>query len=604
MLDLFDLISRVSQSQCPVLIVGETGTGKELVARTIHQTGPLRQEPFVPVDCAAFVPSLVESELFGHIRGAFTGAESAREGLLKAARGGTVFLDEIGEMPVKLQPVLLRVLQEKEIRPVGSTRREKFTARILAATNSNLEVQLKQGTFRHDLYYRLNVITLTVPPLREHKEDIPILANHFLEECFPEKHCRLALAKEALDCMMDYDWPGNVRELQSCIYCVAILASPPLISLTDLPPELRESKPSAAILNPCLDSVIPLPELKRQWIRKAIAAAQGNKALAAKMLGIGKTTLYRKLKAYLLCPTIALFISAASLRAQQLPVNLGRDGNSAMPSKTGIAKVSPSPLTENVASDLEMQLDRPPELVDGVETSRLIIALKENAGEHLASMGNLLAEQDLQLWGENKSKEFRRYEVALENGHQTFRRIKSNGNLDKEILKFPLAKMGVTPDDDWYGLLKGVVILPLTYQGVSSHKGRTVHVYSYKAYSQDNFCHQTENSNIVGNWDGYVDCSGQVLVDEHFNVLRICQESYLPKGRLSSIVYTTVAYDFVSPGEKQQPLLVPVAIKMATRFNYNKKWYFASGTWKNYRRFDTLVTIDYFHTEVDIRYPQ
>ena len=295
---LFKLIVKVSQSHYPVLIVGESGTGKELVARAIHQSGPLREKPFLPVDCSALVPTLIESELFGYVRGAFTGALRTKQGLMEAAQGGTVFLDEIAEMPVDLQSKLLRALQEREVKPVGSTRAVKFDARIIAASNRDLESAIQQGIFRKDLYFRLNVVTLRLPPLRERNSDIPLLVNHFLEKFSPGQRRRPALSEEALSCLLSYEWPGNVRELENCIERAVALGSGPVLHVGDLPTNLQNPQRAASLPVGDGESVLSLRELERQAILRAVSEARGDKLLAARILGIGKTTLYRKLKEY------------------------------------------------------------------------------------------------------------------------------------------------------------------------------------------------------------------------------------------------------------------------------------------------------------------
>jgi len=295
---LFRLIVKASQGRYPVLIVGESGTGKELVARSIHENGPLRDRPFVPVDCTALVPTLIESELFGYARGAFTGASTKREGLLEAAQAGTVFFDEIGELPLEAQTKLLRALQEREIRPVGSNRRVPFEARVLAATNRDLETAIQQGTFRRDLYYRLNVVKLKVPALRERRTDIAALARHFLAQLVPEERRRPVLSQEAVECLTVYDWPGNVRELENCMQRAAALNSGPVLRISDLPSTLQNRRGMAAAAAAGAEPVVPLADIERQAILRAVAAADGDKVKAARMLGIGKTTLYRKLKEY------------------------------------------------------------------------------------------------------------------------------------------------------------------------------------------------------------------------------------------------------------------------------------------------------------------
>jgi len=298
MQELFRIIARVSQKDHPVLIVGESGTGKELVARAIHESGPSREREFLPVDCGSLVPTLIESELFGYVRGAFTGAMRTSKGLLEAAEGGTVFLDEIADLPVDLQAKLLRALQEREVRPIGSTERLKFDARIIAATNRDLDAAVQHGTFRKDLYFRLNVVTLNLPPLRDRKEDIPLLVNHFLEKFSRGGQSRPVLSEKAMDCLMAYDWPGNVRELENCIQRALALSSGATIGPGDLPTGIRRAKRSRGLTPASSEPVIRLQEVERQAIMNAMVKARGDKSLAAKMLGIGKSTLYRKLRQY------------------------------------------------------------------------------------------------------------------------------------------------------------------------------------------------------------------------------------------------------------------------------------------------------------------
>ncbi len=301
MQQVFKLIQRVAPSHAPVLIRGESGTGKELVARSIHESGPWREKPFVPVDCGALAPTLIESELFGYVRGAFTGAVQSKEGLLQTAEGGTLFLDEVGELPVELQTRLLRAIQEKEFRPVGSTKRVPLDARILAATNRDLEAVVRQGSFRKELYFRLNVVTIALSPLRERKVDIPLLAEHILQRLAESqrdgrRRARWTIASEALDRLLAYDWPGNVRELENCLERAVTLGSGPLIRPADLPSNIQSPSPPSKAAFP--ESVIPLEEMERQAILRALAGAGGDKLLAARRLGIGKTTLYRKLRKY------------------------------------------------------------------------------------------------------------------------------------------------------------------------------------------------------------------------------------------------------------------------------------------------------------------
>ena len=232
---LYRILSKVAQTTHPVLILGESGTGKELVARAIHASGLHASKPFLPVDCSSIVPTLMESELFGHVKGAFTGATRARDGLLVAAEGGTVFLDEIGEMPLDLQAKLLRALQEKEVRPVGATHRVKINMRVLAATNRNLAEMVEQGKFRRDLYYRLNVVKLVLPPLRERREDIPLLAAYFLDRIGREYEKKFRLSAEALMMINEYPWPGNVRELSNAMERACSFCSGETLAGGDLP---------------------------------------------------------------------------------------------------------------------------------------------------------------------------------------------------------------------------------------------------------------------------------------------------------------------------------------------------------------------------------
>ncbi|MCI0356246.1 MAG: sigma-54 dependent transcriptional regulator [Acidobacteria bacterium] len=294
---LYRIISKVASSAHPVLIQGESGTGKELVARAIHFSGPYRDKPFIPVDCGALVPTLVESELFGYVRGAFTGAVRSKEGLLAIADGGTVFLDEIGELPVDLQAKLLRALQEKEIRPVGSNRSVPISVRILAATNRDLEAAVQHGSFRKDLYFRLNVVNLRIPPLRERKQDIPVLVAHFLERMGRATGVERILSDEALERLVAYDWPGNVRELENSLERASALSSGPMLQVADLPSTLQ-NPPQAASLAGAGDGIAPLKELEKEAILAAVRKLHGDKLRAARLLGIGKTTLYRKLKGY------------------------------------------------------------------------------------------------------------------------------------------------------------------------------------------------------------------------------------------------------------------------------------------------------------------
>ena len=295
---LYRIIAKAAHSTHPVLILGESGTGKEMVARSIHFSGPFRDKPFIPVDCGSLVPTLIESELFGYVKGAFTGANQSKEGLLAIAQGGTIFLDEVGELPIDLQAKLLRAIQEKEIRPVGSTRQIPIDVRILAATNKDLEHAVAQGTFRRDLYFRLNVLTLRIPPLRERRQDIPLLAAHFLERASRSSGQERTLSDEALKVMLAYDWPGNVRELENCLERACALTTGPIIQVRDLPTDIHSARDVSGIASDVSSKIIPMAELEKQTILGAVAQLNGDKLLAARLLGIGKTTLYRKLKEY------------------------------------------------------------------------------------------------------------------------------------------------------------------------------------------------------------------------------------------------------------------------------------------------------------------
>jgi DNA-binding NtrC family response regulator len=295
---LYRIISKAAQSTHPVLIVGESGTGKELVARCIHFTGPNRDKPFIPVDCGSLVPTLIESELFGYVKGAFTGATRNKDGLLWIANGGTVFLDEIGELPIDLQAKLLRAIQEREIRPVGSTKSLSIDVRILAATNRDLEAAVAEGDFRRDLYFRLNVLALKIPPLRDRRQDIPFLVEHFLERLSRTSGARRSLSEDALHALLEYEWPGNVRELENCIERAWAMSSNSNLNVTDLPTYIRNAMAPAKPGTSDGPKIVPLADLEKTAILGAIEQLKGDKLLAAKMLGIGKTTLYRKLKEY------------------------------------------------------------------------------------------------------------------------------------------------------------------------------------------------------------------------------------------------------------------------------------------------------------------
>src|SRR6476660_5196808 len=294
---LYRIIAKAAHSSHPVLILGESGTGKEMVARSIHFSGPFRDKPFIPVDCGSLVPTLIESELFGYVKGAFTGAVQSRDGLLAIAEGGTVFLDEVGELPVDLQAKLLRAIQEREIRPVGSTKRIAINVRILAATNKDLEQGVAQGSFRRDLYFRLNVLSLRIPPLRERRQDIPLLAGHFLDRLSRTSGQERTISEEALKALLAYDWPGNVRELENCLERSCAFTSNAIIQVRDLPSDIHGTH-NLAVGGNGSAKIVPIEQLEKQTILNTIEQLNGDKLQAARLLGIGKTTLYRKLKEY------------------------------------------------------------------------------------------------------------------------------------------------------------------------------------------------------------------------------------------------------------------------------------------------------------------
>jgi len=292
-----DLVSRVAPSDTSVLIVGESGTGKEVVARALHaQSG--RKGPFLAINCAAVPESLLESELFGHVKGAFTDARAQRAGLFVEANHGTLFLDEIGDMPLGMQAKLLRVLQERKVRPVGSSEEIPFDARILAATNQDLESAVANRTFREDLFYRINVVRIDIPPLRARREDILPLAQHFLmaaarRSAKPVK----GFGEPVAEVLLAYEWPGNIRELENCIERAVALAQFDELTVDDLPTKLRGSRTEevfSASHDP--NDLLPMHVVEERYLRKVLSAVRGNKTLAAKLLGFDRRTLYRKLE--------------------------------------------------------------------------------------------------------------------------------------------------------------------------------------------------------------------------------------------------------------------------------------------------------------------
>src|SRR5438067_1034876 len=297
--DVLRMISRLKDTRTPVLISGESGTGKELVARAIHFRGAMAQTPFVAVDCGSLVPTLMESELFGYEKGAFTGATKSKSGLFHAANGGTIFLDEIGELPLEMQAKLLRVLQEKEVRPVGSNEHISVDVRVVAATNRDLETAYRQGTFRKDLYFRLNVVTVHLPALRDRRSDIPMLVHHFLDRYAPGTNLQVTPA--AMKSLLHYEWPGNVRELENCIARAVTLGDRKTIDIGDLPAAIASASPETGLVAGPFTSGLTttdLEDIERATIQRVFEQVKGDKVMAGRMLGISRATLYRKLKRY------------------------------------------------------------------------------------------------------------------------------------------------------------------------------------------------------------------------------------------------------------------------------------------------------------------
>jgi len=301
MVEIYKTIARVAPGGSTVLILGESGTGKELVARAIHHHSPRHSRPFVAVDCAALTETLLESELFGHVRGAFTGAVGETRGLFAEADGGTIFLDEIGDVSPALQAKLLRVLQEHQVRPVGGSEWRAVDVRVIAATNRDLAGGVTAGRFREDLYYRLKVVTVVVPPLRERRDDIPLLVDHLVRRAARE--CRkpvVGLSEGALAILSSYHWPGNIRELAHVLERGVALAQHEVLSVEDLPPELQDGTPASW---PTTSSDRPtLQELKRRYIRQVLEETGGNVSRTAAVLGVDRRSLYRMLQRYGLAP--------------------------------------------------------------------------------------------------------------------------------------------------------------------------------------------------------------------------------------------------------------------------------------------------------------
>jgi len=293
MMAVFKTINRVKDSKTTVLIRGETGTGKELVARAIHFNSDKASKPYLPVNCAALNENLLASELFGHVKGAFTGAISDKTGLFEAANGGTIFLDEIGDIGTGLQQTFLRALENGEIQPVGSFERKKVPVRIIAATNKNLEAMVDQGSFRKDLYYRLNVVIIDLPPLRDRKGDIGILAHHFLKQYSAQNNKNInRISQEVLRLLEDYPWPGNVRELENIIERATLFEISHEITLDSLPPSLTTS-PLVSDMKSCSKDIKSLEQLSKKHIIKVLETTNQNKTQASKLLGIDRSTLWR-----------------------------------------------------------------------------------------------------------------------------------------------------------------------------------------------------------------------------------------------------------------------------------------------------------------------
>jgi len=298
MVALLEMLKQFADSPASVLLTGESGTGKDLLARALHFESSRREGPFVPINCAALPETLIESELFGHIRGAFTDARQARTGLFAAARGGTLFLDEIGEMPMGLQAKLLRVIEDKRIRPIGATEETPVDVRVVAATNADLERLLEQSRFRSDLYYRLATLSLAVPPLRDRPEDLPLLLKHFLSRASAEAgKTPPEVEPDAMACLMHYRWPGNVRELHNVIQSAVIICGGGKLRIKDLPPRVAGTNTSPKLtIAEAVDRHLSLDRLEREYVRAILGSVNGNKREAAAILQIDRKTLYRKLE--------------------------------------------------------------------------------------------------------------------------------------------------------------------------------------------------------------------------------------------------------------------------------------------------------------------
>lgn len=296
-LAILETIRQVADLPATVLLLGESGTGKEMFARALHFMSSRRDAPFIPVNCAAVPENLIESEMFGYVKGAFTDARTHRDGLFQAAHGGTLFLDEIADMPVSLQAKLLRVIEDKRVRPLGSNAEKGVDVRIVAATNSDVEAAIKTGKFRADLYYRLATVTLNVPPLRERPEDLPLLLRHFLARSASECGKPVpAIDPKATECLMRYGWPGNIRELQNVMQSAVILCREGTITAADLPPRITGAPDGKGALDELAARRFTLDEVEREYVRAVLAQVSGNKTEAAAILQVDRKTLYRKLE--------------------------------------------------------------------------------------------------------------------------------------------------------------------------------------------------------------------------------------------------------------------------------------------------------------------
>ncbi|MBS1151197.1 MAG: Response regulator of zinc sigma-54-dependent two-component system, partial [Myxococcaceae bacterium] len=295
---VYDLVARVAPGEAAVLIAGESGTGKELVAQAVHAASARKDGPFIAINCAAVPANLLESELFGHVRGAFTDAKGDRKGLFAQAEGGTLFLDEIGELPLEMQPKLLRALQERKVRPLGGTTEVSFNARLITATNRDLETEVDEKRFREDLFYRVNVVKIEVPPLRERHSDVLILAQHFLQAAAAQSQKQVkGLSAGAAEKLLAYAWPGNVRELENCIQSAVALARFDELSVDDLPAKVCQFKSERVVI--AADSpeeLVTLEELGQRYLARVLVLLNGNKTRAAKILGVDRRTLYRMLE--------------------------------------------------------------------------------------------------------------------------------------------------------------------------------------------------------------------------------------------------------------------------------------------------------------------